>query len=52
MIGEERYCQDCYHRCHCYDSSCQKLMGIGMTDKYTKCGCEKCNCIKEEKTND
>jgi len=44
MKGEERYCTDCSHRCHCYAPSCDKEVGIGMSDKVQPCGCKKCNC--------
>jgi len=47
MIGEERYCATCGHRCHCYGSSCQESIGVGMTDKWQKCDCKKCECEKE-----
>lgn len=49
MIGEERYCATCGHRCHCYGSSCQGSIGVGMTDKWQKCNCKKCECTKEWK---
>ena len=49
MVGEERYCNICGHRCHCYGSSCQESIGVGMTDKWQKCDCKKCECTKEWK---
>jgi len=45
VIGEIRYCEDCGHRCHCYDSVCIENVGIGMKDKSEKCGCGVCNCL-------
>ena len=45
MIEEERYCQNCHHRCHCYAPSCPKEVGVGMSDKVQPCGCTKCDCI-------
>jgi len=44
MIGEERYCSTCGHRCHCYGSYCTTSIGVGMTDKWQECKCEKCKC--------
>jgi hypothetical protein len=38
-----KYCEDCGHVCHCRDI-CSSEIGVGMSDKTTKCGCEKCNC--------
>ena len=31
---------------HCKEISCKKEVGIGMSDKYTNCGCKKCKCNK------
>lgn len=36
-------CTECNCSCHC-DKTCDRKVGIGMTDKYTYCGCEKCKC--------
>jgi hypothetical protein len=44
MIGNERWCHTCGHRCHCYASYCKKLIGVGMTDKVQECRCKKCKC--------
>jgi hypothetical protein len=39
-----KYCLTCFHQCHCDDGECKHYVGIGMSDKYTECGCESCNC--------
>jgi hypothetical protein len=51
MVGDGHHCKKCYHQCHCYDTSCQKELGVGMSDKHQSCGCEKCSCspVKEAK---
>jgi len=38
------YCFNCAHLCHCEEDSCKKEVGIGMSDKWDYCGCEKCVC--------
>jgi len=39
MQGEERTCESCGHRCHCYRPSCEECVNGA---------CVKCNCKKEK----
>jgi len=39
MQGEERTCESCGHRCHCYRPSCEECVNDV---------CVKCNCKKEK----
>ena len=50
-MSNQKYCNNCNHKCHCESNLCDKLVGVGMSDKYEVCGCEKCSCssIKENK---
>jgi hypothetical protein len=48
MIEEERYCQTCHHRCHCYAPTCKVEIGVGMTDKTQPCECPKCDCAGKD----
>jgi len=43
------YCFNCAHLCHCEEDSCKKEVGIGMSDKWDYCGCEKCSCLLAKK---
>lgn len=36
MIGTERYCKTCGHRCHCYQPDCEECVN----DVCTQCDCE------------
>lgn len=35
MIGAERYCEKCGHRCHCYEPDCKECVN----DVCTQCDC-------------
>lgn len=37
MIGQERFCKKCGHRCHCYASDCKECVN----DVCTSCDCKK-----------
>jgi hypothetical protein len=37
-------CNRCGHKCHCDNLVCSHLLGVGMSDKYTQCGCGVCEC--------
>ena len=43
-LPPEVYCDDCGHYCHCDEKHCEHPIGVGMTDKWQTCKCEKCNC--------
>lgn len=47
MMSQERTCGTCGHRCHCYQPECEESIGVGMTDKYQRCGCKNCDCKKD-----
>ena len=36
MIGTERYCKKCGHRCHCYQPDCKDCAN----DVCTQCDCD------------
>lgn len=39
MIGAERYCKNCGHRCHCYAPDCSECVNDV---------CVKCECTNEK----
>ena len=38
VVGKERYCTYCGHRCHCYSNGCQECMNDV---------CQACECKEE-----
>ena len=36
-------CNNCNHECH-HEEQCDEAIGIGMTDKWTYCGRDSCDC--------
>lgn len=46
MIGTERYCKTCGHRCHCYQPDCKECVN----DVCTTCECEenRYDALREE----
>jgi hypothetical protein len=49
-MSDQKYCKNCNHECHCESNVCDKLIGVGMSDKFQSCGCGVCHCAtpKEE----